>query len=765
MQLRQRLRFGGRPKSLPISTHVTAPFVPFPGKIALLIAKGAFMMRKRVFRSTIATVCATLLAAPAGIAQQSSGQSTGQSASQSAGQSGGGQPAAAPSGGISGGTAPIETTLFAYRALQSNADEIALKIAEARIGDRIVIGAQQDVSAFLQWRTAMGQADLMKSQLDAMHTELTYLNGSYRRATPLASLSIAKTHKGKLVKGASGSYTILVSNSAAASVTAGPVIVSDTPPDGLTIASISGNGWNCDPSSGTVALNSCTRSDPLGPGAVYDPITVKVSIASDAPDNVTNTATVAGGGSATASANDTATLAAAPTGGRGGGAAPHNLFLAPLATDTSSSGTGSGTGSTTPPASPFSTALSAIPTLTSLAQFIATSFAVNQTLSPWQGSMTDMPLINAVAGILRHHGRTVFVPATYPPLTMTDKDLSSTYIFPKITALRDARLALWHDLQKANALLMDANFVIQNPTKYAAADLNDALEYAGKAQSLLTSAQTLAAAVDTFVANLFGTQAPTIAAAPTSAGGGAPASSGSSVPAASSPAPGAAGSALPTSTPGPASTTAAATTSANGGGGGQNAGSVGSTSPPTGISLQQILASDFLAQRIFNFKPNVDMNDINTINFLALHALESGGSELVKTNIFYGTRIFFSGGSVATFSLYRMQGEMQCSGTAFNYTGNVREKDVEHRLMVDDIGHAARVAGFSCADMKDSAHRLVSEGMTRSEVEIALGKPDKTYLGRNLYLYKSRDTVVQFQKGVVNKIMAAAAAQPLVSPQ
>jgi uncharacterized repeat protein (TIGR01451 family) len=165
----------------------------------------------------------------------------------------------------------------------------------------------------------------MKSQVDSMHAELTYLNGSYRRATPLASLSIAKTHKGKLMKGASGSYTILVSNSAAASVTAGPVIVNDAPPDGLSISSMSGNGWTCDPQSDTVALNSCTRSDPLGPGAVYDPITVKVNIASNAPDNVTNTATVAGGGSATASASDTAALAAAPTGGRGG-AAPHDLF-------------------------------------------------------------------------------------------------------------------------------------------------------------------------------------------------------------------------------------------------------------------------------------------------------------------------------------------------------------------------------------------------------------------------------------------------------
>jgi uncharacterized repeat protein (TIGR01451 family) len=717
-------------------------------------------MRKEVFRSILATVCAALLAAPAGLAQ-SPGQSTGQSGAQTGGPAAGGQASPMPSGGISGGTAPIETTLFAYRALQSDAEEIAAKIIDARIGDRIVIGAQSDVSAFLQWRTEMGQADLMTSELDAMHYQLESLNGSYRRAVPLASLSILKTHKGKFAKGGSGTYTIAVSNSPAASVTVGPVIVSDTPPDGLTIASMSGNGWTCNPPSGGVLPNNCTRSDPLGPGAAYEPITVTVNIASDAPDSVTNSATVAGGGSATANASDTTALTAAPAAPRAAGrgaAAPRSFeLLEPLATSATTAAA-----STAPPASPLATALTAIPTLTSLAQFIATSFAVNQTLSPWQGSMTDMPLINAVAGVLRRRGRTVFIPATYPPLSLTGKDLSTTYFWKKLTTLKVARLALWLDIANANALLMDANFVIQNPTKYGAGSLDDALEYAGKAQALLTSAQTLAAGVDAFVANLFEGQAPP--AAPASATGGSPApgggtgnSSGSSSPS------GSPGSAPPASTTGYASATAAPP--ANGGGGGQNSNS-GSASPQTGGALQQILASDFLAQRIFNFKPNVDMYDINTINFLTLHALESGGSELVKSNIFYGTRIFFSGGSVATFSLYRLQGELQCSGTAFNYTGNVREKNVEHRLMVDDIGHPARVAGFYCADVNESAQRhSVNEGMTRNQVEAAFGKPDKTYQGRNLYFYKSRDTVVQFQHGVVNKIMAAGAMLQSGAPQ
>jgi hypothetical protein len=90
----------------------------------------------------------------------------------------------------------------------------------------------------------------------------------------------------------------------------------------------------------------------------------------------------------------------------------------------------------------------------------------------------------------------------------------------------------------------------------------------------------------------------------------------------------------------------------------------------------------------------------------------------------------------------------------------VREKDVEHRLMLDDIGHPAKVARFSCADMKESAEsRPVYEGMKRSEVESAFGKPDKAYERRNFYLYKSRYTVVEFQNGVVTKIMAAEPQQ------
>ena len=43
---------------------------------------------------------------------------------------------------------------------------------------------------------------------------------------------------------------------------------------------------------------SCTRSDALAAGASYPPITLTVSVAATAPDSLTNTATVSGGGDA-----------------------------------------------------------------------------------------------------------------------------------------------------------------------------------------------------------------------------------------------------------------------------------------------------------------------------------------------------------------------------------------------------------------------------------------------------------------------------------
>jgi uncharacterized repeat protein (TIGR01451 family) len=101
-------------------------------------------------------------------------------------------------------------------------------------------------------------------------------------------LTIQKTHSGKFVQGQTGTYTLAVRN-AGGTATSGVVTVTETPPTGLTVATMTGTGWTCNPPT-------CTRSDALAPNQSYEPITVTVSVSASAPASVTNVASVSGGG-------------------------------------------------------------------------------------------------------------------------------------------------------------------------------------------------------------------------------------------------------------------------------------------------------------------------------------------------------------------------------------------------------------------------------------------------------------------------------------
>ncbi|MFJ9842427.1 hypothetical protein ACIRYZ_18480 [Kitasatospora sp. NPDC101155] len=109
------------------------------------------------------------------------------------------------------------------------------------------------------------------------------------------SLTIAKSHTDPFIRGEDGVYTITVGNLATASPTNGtPVIVHDTLPEGLRADRITGAGWNC-----VLATLTCTRSDILPAGQSYPPITLTVDVSCHAREQVTNTATVTGGGDTT----------------------------------------------------------------------------------------------------------------------------------------------------------------------------------------------------------------------------------------------------------------------------------------------------------------------------------------------------------------------------------------------------------------------------------------------------------------------------------
>ena len=91
-------------------------------------------------------------------------------------------------------------------------------------------------------------------------------------------------------------------NGASAGSTSGVVTVTDNAPTGLTVTGMSGTGWSC------IALPSCTRSDILPATQSYPAVVVTVSVAANAPSSLTNMATVFGGGSASATAGDTASI-------------------------------------------------------------------------------------------------------------------------------------------------------------------------------------------------------------------------------------------------------------------------------------------------------------------------------------------------------------------------------------------------------------------------------------------------------------------------
>jgi hypothetical protein len=121
--------------------------------------------------------------------------------------------------------------------------------------------------------------------------------------SPTPLLTITKSHSGNFTQGQQNAmYTVLVSNTANTGTTSGTVTVTESVPPQLGLVSMAGTGWTC---PGTAA-NNCTRSDPLAGGASYPPVLVTVSVAANAPSQVSNLVTVSGGGSASASVNDLA---------------------------------------------------------------------------------------------------------------------------------------------------------------------------------------------------------------------------------------------------------------------------------------------------------------------------------------------------------------------------------------------------------------------------------------------------------------------------
>lgn len=127
--------------------------------------------------------------------------------------------------------------------------------------------------------------------------------------TPSPDLQVTKVANGSFAVSANGVYTLTVKNAGSAA-TSGLYTVTDVLPAGLSYVSGTGTGWNC---SGSGATVTCGSSTLIAPGATNpNAITLTVGVGAAAAPQVTNTATVSGGGEpASLSGNNTSSATTA----------------------------------------------------------------------------------------------------------------------------------------------------------------------------------------------------------------------------------------------------------------------------------------------------------------------------------------------------------------------------------------------------------------------------------------------------------------------
>jgi hypothetical protein len=307
-----------------------------------------------------------------------------------------------------------------------------------------------------------------------------------------------------------------------------------------------------------------------------------------------------------------------------------------------------------------------------LIQTLASMFAVNQSLSVSTGALTSTPLTNLLAARLQAKGTTVYVPTAYTPNLLQRSNLGDTFIGKKLDLLEADRESAAEVTQKYLQALEDAKTILSAAAtspyatpaaKSVAANFKDFYTYSinAKAAALVS----VVAAIDSFEATLLTGQASPAPNQPTSASKGktdaAAGAQADGPPAGPSQKP-----VKPLQNP---QADAADATSA------QNSGSPSPSSNPTGNALQQILLADLLAHQIWNGAETPDPTTLRKLHILIVQTLESGGGQLTKSNLFTGSKIYFSGGTVATFALYGVNGALECGGYAYAYGGYVRDKD------------------------------------------------------------------------------------------
>jgi hypothetical protein len=103
------------------------------------------------------------------------------------------------------------------------------------------------------------------------------------------------------------------------------------------------------------------------------------------------------------------------------------------------------------------------------------------------------------------------------------------------------------------------------------------------------------------------------------------------------------------------------------------------TANPGPSHLEAVLSADGLAVRLGANPDTGQIPDNAPQHVLLIKALESGGSVSRSSSIF-GSNISYSGGSVGTYALFALSGELECAGNVYDYAGFVSAKKFQQQL-------------------------------------------------------------------------------------
>ena len=126
----------------------------------------------------------------------------------------------------------------------------------------------------------------------------------------------------------------------------------------------------------------------------------------------------------------------------------------------------------------------------------------------------------------------------------------------------------------------------------------------------------------------------------------------------------------PTTTAKPAGNPSAGTPAAAAG----TASNAAAVQPAGPSHLQAVLSADGLAERLGADPATGKIPDNAPQHLLLVKALESGGSVNRSSNIF-GTKMSYSGGSVGTYALFDLNGQLECSGNVYDYAGSITSEN------------------------------------------------------------------------------------------